>query len=366
MYKNSIILSLFIVVLVSCQTKNEDSKPEYEWHTSTPQEQGLNSLKLDSLLQMMHDKETFPDVNSLLILRNGYKVVEEYFNGYQKGTLVTVQSVSKSFMSALIGIAIEQGIIESVDQKVISFFPNKKNIENLDDRKKAIKLEDLLTMRTGTDFHERGMDSPGIELNRLAADWDTYYLNRPMVNDPGVMFQYDSGGPVLFSSILKNLTGMHADVFADKYLFNHLNITKRFWAKNNEGHPHTGGGLHIMPEDMAKLGQLYLQNGMWEGKQIFSAKWVEESFKLHVKFELPDNHPYAGYGYYWWVLKIDPKDETKGYIYTAIGQWGQYIFVIPKYDMVVVSTTDALSNNAGHPISFLYSHILPSVQNQDK
>jgi CubicO group peptidase (beta-lactamase class C family) len=294
-------------------------------------------------------------------------VVEEYFHGYNAETLHMIQSVTKSFMSALIGIAIEKGFIKDVNQKILGFFSNHNLIKNLDERKKAIKLEDLLTMRTGIDFYEGQFGSPNFELNRLSTGWDKFYLDLPMISDPGTKFRYDTGGTVLLSSILKNLTGMHADDFADKYLFNHLDISKKFWVKNNEGHPHSGGGLHLTPRDMAKLGQLYLQKGVWEGKQIIPAHWITESFKRHVKFsKLPKNHPYAGYGYYWWILKIDPRDESKGYIYTALGLWGQFIFVIPEYNMVVAVNSDARGQNEGHPISFLYSHILPSVQDQIK
>jgi CubicO group peptidase (beta-lactamase class C family) len=337
---------------------------EYKWPTSTPEAQGLNPVKLDSLVQEIRGGETYPDVNSLLIIRNGFLVVEAYFHGYDAKTLHMVQSVTKSFTSALVGIAIEQGFIKGIHQRILDFFPDTASIKNLDDRKRAIRIEDLLTMRTGTDFYEREFGSPNFELNRLATGWDTYYLNRPMISDPGTGFRYDTGGTVLLSAVLKNASGKHADEFADKYLFDPLGITKRFWIKNSEGYPHSGGGLHLIPRDMAKLGQLYLQKGIWEGEQVVPAEWIDESFKPYVIFNLPEDHPYKGYGYYWWILKIDPQDESKGYIYTALGLWGQFIFVIPEYELVVTVNSDARGPNEGHPISFLYSHILPAVQKQ--
>lgn len=364
MLKSGLTAARIVIILTVWYITAETTSLGYEWKTSTPDAQGLDPEILDSLVQGIREEKKFPDVNSLLIARNGFLVVEEYFNDYNAETLHMVQSVTKSFVSALVGIAIDKGIIKDVDQRILGFFPDIDSIENLDERKRSIRIADLLTMRTGTDFYERENGSPNFELNRLATGWDTFYLNRPMIRDPGTVFQYDTGGTVLLSAVLKNLTGMHADAFADQYLFNHLHISKRYWIKNCEGYPHSGGGLHLIPRDMAKLGQLYLQKGLWEGRQIVPASWVEESFRIHVKFDLPKNHPYAGYGYYWWILKIDPQGEKTGYIYTALGLWGQFVFVIPDYDMVVSVNSDARGVNESHPISFLYSNIIPSVKDR--
>jgi CubicO group peptidase (beta-lactamase class C family) len=367
MKKIGFIFCLSVFLFFGCQSQKKSISAQNVWKKSTPEAQGLDPEKLTTLVQEIQGGQKYPDVNSLLILRNGYLVVEEYFNGYGADTLHMVQSVTKSFMSALIGIAIKKGFIKDVDQKILEFFPDHNSLKNLDDRKRSITIKDLLTMRTGTDFYERQVGSPNFELNRLSTGWDKFYLDRPMINDPGNKFRYDTGGTVLLSAILKNRSGMHADGFADKYLFKYLGISHAFWIKNNQRYPHSGGGLHLFPRDMAKLGQLYLQKGIWEGKQIVPEQWITESFKIQVRFSsLPKNHPYAGYGYYWWILKIDPQNESKGYIYTAVGLWGQFIFVIPEFDLVVAVNSDARGRNEGHPISFLYSHILASVQDENK
>ncbi|MBN1271056.1 MAG: serine hydrolase [Candidatus Aminicenantes bacterium] len=365
MKKIKFISLMFVFVLLSCHNSEKSLSTKYKWPTSTPEAQELDPEKLKSLVQAIRDDKTYPDVDSLLIIRNGFLVLEEYFHGYDAETLHMVQSVTKSFISALVGIAIDKGFIKDANQKILGFFPDLDSIKNLDERKRSIKIQDLLTMRSGTDFYEREFGSPNFELNRLATGWDIFYLDRPMISDPGTGFRYDTGGSVLLSAILKKVNGMHADAFAEKYLFSHLDISKTFWIKNSEGYPHAGGGLHLLPRDMAKLGQLYLQNGVWQGEQIIPVQWIEESFKPHVIFRVPEDHPYKGYGYYWWILKLDPKDETKGYIYTALGLWGQFIFVIPEYDMVVVVNSDARGANEGHPITFLYTYVLPSVQDQD-
>ncbi len=363
MFKKILIISFIFSVVVSCQSSNENQMPSKELRVSTPEEQGLNPQKLNELINEIRNFDDYPDLHSLLVIRNGYLVVEEYFDGYDKGDLHMLQSVSKSITSALVGIAFDRGIIENLDQKILSFFPDYKDIENLDDRKKAMTLEDILTMRTGTDYHERGWDSPHFRLNRLSSCWDIFYLNRPMISEPGTKFQYDSGGVILLSAILKNLTGMHADEFADKYLFNYLNISDLRWYKNSEGHPHTGGGLHLLPRDMAKFGLLYLNRGKLGDKQVISSKWVDESFELRVEFDNSVEDPVIGYGYLWWILKPNPNGAQKENIAAAMGAHGQYIFVIPEHDMVVVVTANTSNRtDQDKPISFLYTHILPSVE----
>jgi len=297
----------------------------------------------------------------LIIVRNGHLVVEEYFSGNQAESIHELQSVTKSFTSALVGMAIGQGKIKGVEEKVLDFFPDIKNIQNMDERKASITLKDLLTMRSGTDYHERGSGSPHFQLNRLEKGWDIFYLNRPMVHRPGTYFLYDSGGVILMSSILKRRTGMHADKFAEKYLFPPLGIEKVEWFKNREGHPHTGGGLRLLPLDMAKFGLLYLREGKWEGRQIVPAWWVKESFEKHVTLTRRGRWT-IGYGYLWWIQPPDPEGSKKHNIYAARGAYGQYIFVIPEHDMVVVVTGRTRSGSQFRsPIEFLYSHILPAV-----
>lgn len=340
---------------------NQEIWPTKEWQRSTPSEQQLNTETLDKLIALIREGKKYPDQHSLLIVRNGYLVIEEYFNGYNSEQIHMLQSVSKSFTSAVMGIAIEQDHIKGVDEKILDFFPQIENIENMDDRKASIKLRDLLTMRSGTDYHERGSDSPHYQLNRLSKGWDRFYLNRSMVSDPGTRFLYDSGGVILMSAMLKNRTGMHVDVFAEKYLFAPLGIKEFFWYKNQEQHPHTGGGLNLKPLDMAKFGLLYLRNGKWEDKQIVPKWWVEESFKKHVTFSGYMSRKAIGYGYLWWIQPPDPNGSGKQNIYSARGAYGQFIFVIPEYKMVVVATGNAKGANYQNPIEYLYSYILPAV-----
>jgi CubicO group peptidase (beta-lactamase class C family) len=183
-----------------------------------------------------------------------------------------------------------------------------------------------------------------------------------MIHEPGSKFQYDSGGVILMSSMLKRRTGQHADEYARKYLFNPLEISRVRWIKNREGHPHTGGGLYLLPQDMAKFGLLYLNDGAWRGTQIVPAYWVRESIRKHVDFRRK-TPGVIGYGYLWWIMSPDPDGNGKEYIYAAMGFRAQYIFVIPEHEMVVVVTGGTQNGvDQRKPVKFIYSHILPSVK----
>lgn len=358
--KKTLILIICLAGLMDPSMGNE-VWPTNGWIMSTPVEQGLDAKPLNRLVKEIRTGVKFPGQHSLLIVRNGYLVIEAYFNGYRKEQLHMLQSVSKSFTSAVMGIAIERGIIKGVNEKVLGFFKNIKDIKNMDSRKKSMTLQDLLTMRSGTDYHEGYSGSPHSQLNSLERGWDTFYLNRPMESDPGTRFQYDSGGVILMSAILKNLTGEHVDRFAEKHLFAPLGIKNYRWYKNSESHPHTGGGLHLAPRDMAKFGLLYLRKGKWKGKQVVPAWWVEESFKKHVEFSSDSRRRGTGYGYLWWIQQPDPHGSGKQDIYSARGAYGQFIFIIPEHNMVVVVTGKARGSDFRNPIDFLYSHILPAV-----
>ena len=333
-----------------------------DWTGGSPTEHGLDPAALHSLADAIRDGREFPDIHSLLVVRHGILVFEEYFHGHRADELHSLQSVSKSITSALIGIALDRGDLRGVGEKVLDFFPGREDITNLDDRKRALRIEDLLTMRSGTDYHERGSRSPHDQLNSLSRGWDRFYLDRPMVRAPGTHFQYDSGGVILLSSLIEARTGRHADRYAAEHLFAPLGIERWDWYRNREGHPHTGGGLDLSSRDMARFGQLYLQKGSWEGRQVVSREWVATSTRRHVVFDPPRGDE-VGYGYLWWILRPDPSGDRRHDIYAAMGFRAQYIFVVPEHDMVVVVTGGTQSwSDQQKPVQFLYSHVLPAVR----
>ena len=211
------LVMLGLMVVPSAGQTPAQGPPAWQWPLSTPEEQGLDPKVLAEVVELIRTGELLPWLHYLVIVRHGRLVLEENFHGWGPGKLHTLQSVSKSFTSALVGIAIARGEFKGVDEKVLDFFPDMKEIANLDDRKAALRLEDILTMRTGTDYHENGPDSPHYQLNALATGWDKFYLDRPMLGPPGKEFRYDSGGVILLSAMLKARTGMHAEEYASRF-----------------------------------------------------------------------------------------------------------------------------------------------------
>lgn len=336
--------------------------PTQEWERSTLVEQGMDPDHLMQIITDHAENNKYTYLHSIIIIKDGYLVFEEYFNGFSADKPGLIQSVTKSFTSAVIGMAIEQGYFKGVNERVLSFFPDTIDIKNLDDRKRSLSVRDILTMRTGTDYQEGFNGSPHSQLNRLKTGWDTFYLNRPMIRDPGRGFQYDSGGVILLSAMLKNRSGMHVDAFARKYLFPPLGIDSLVWITNDEGHPHTGGGLFLRPLDMARFGLLYLKGGMWEDQQLIPADWVKASVTEQHNFGSPGSGRVTGYGYLWWILEGDPDGKGEQSIYAARGYGGQNIFIIPEHDMVVVTTSNWTDPSGGRdPVDILYQSILPSL-----
>lgn len=352
---------IFFLTFLQTPSLQKAPWPETDWPISSPQEQGLDGQKLAALDEILRKGRRFPDLHSLLIVRYGYLVHESYYKGYDKDDLHTLQSVSKSVTSALMGIAIEEGIIRDVDEKVLEFFPHMTGLENNDARKAAMRLEDLLTMRSGNDYREDFSGSPHDQLNSMSSGWTRFILERKMLRQPGTFFQYDSGGVILMSAMLEARTGAHADVFAQEHLFEPLGITRFSWYRNNEGHPHTGGGLDLRPRDMARFGLLYLRGGRWQDRSVVPADWVARSLSQQVTFSKPRSDKTVGYGYLWWLLPPSPKDPEGRSICAAMGFRGQYIFLVPAHDLVVVTTAGARGRAMDNPIEFLYSHILDAV-----
>ncbi|MGE5458918.1 MAG: signal peptidase I [Methanobacterium sp.] len=314
-----------------------------EWKTSLPEDQGLDPKKLD---QIYKDIETNKlKIDSVLIVKNGTLVAEKYFpadtvhivkNGelvdekfsgtYNRDTLHYIWSDTKSITSTLVGIACDQGKIK-LDNKVVDYFPGNK-FDNMDTLKKSMTVRDLLTMRSGLQWPNEITGS--IEEMMRAKSWIGFTMSQPMQTKPGTVFSYNTGNMEVVSAIISKTTGMSEEDFAKKYLFGPLNITKYKWPKNPDGYSMGGSGLAMRPRDMAKIGQLMLQNGKWNDKQVVSEKWVKEATAPIVT---STSIPVCSYGYNWW---INPKIK----MYFASGLYGQTIYVVPQKNMVVVFTAN--------------------------
>ena len=316
--------------------------PTGGWRSSTPEEQGMEAEKLAQMLETIQEQKL--GFHSLLVIRHGYLVSETYFGSYQQDTRHDQYSVTKSFLSTLIGIALDKGYIDSTSQRVVDFFPGY-TFANPDSQKEAMTLEDVLTMRTGLDWDEG--DAAYQDLN-ISPDWVQYMLDEPMAASPGTQFNYCSGCSHLLSAILLQTTGINPRDFAEKNLFEPLGLSDVMWESNPAGIPIGGWGLRLTPREMAKLGYLFLHNGQWDGQQIVSAQWVENATRSHT--ETGDS---LGYGYQWWTV------PSLG-AYTALGRYGQTIMVIPGSDLVIVTT--AQMEDHDQIFQLVEQYILPAVQ----
>lgn len=302
----------------------------------------MDSRTLDDM-QAEIRSERLP-LHSLLIIRNGYIVSETYYGKNTAETKHVQFSVTKSFISTLIGIAVDQGKLDAVDLPVAGFFPGK-TFAAPDPRKEAMTVADLLTMTSGLGWTEG--DSSYSAMYR-SSDWSKWVLDLPMVDDPGKSFNYCSGCSHILSVILEEATGENTQAFADENLFKPLGVTEYEWETDSDGTPIGGWGLYLTPRDMARLGALYLNNGKWGDTQVVSQDWVQAATTAHA-----DPEGRLGYGYQWWIY------DTHG-AYTALGRDGQTIFVAPDLNLIVVTTAQM---SGGHdPIfSLIDKYILPSV-----
>ena len=319
------ILAVLAIVLIPQLHKPKQVSPKtywptQGWRTSTPEEQGLDSVKLAEMLQAIQKQNT--QIDSLLVIRNGSVLLDAYFYNPYDGTFPhDLASVTKSVMTTLIGIAADQGKIQ-LDQSMVSFFPDR-TIANLDALKEHVTVRHLAGMVNGFESGCMGGDEATLDRMRSSSDWVQSALDRKMVQEPGISFCYDSPGMHLLSAILQESTGMTALEFARQNLFEPLGIREVIWESDPQGYNHGWGDLHLKPRDAAKLGYLWLNNGVWEGKQIVSAAWVEDAVKPHSETGQDD------YGYGWWVSQDS---------YYAMGRGGQAIKVVPAWNAIVVTT----------------------------
>ncbi len=288
-------------------------------------------------------------IDSVTIVRNGYLVSDVAIAPFDPNSPHVINSCTKSIVSALVGIAIEKGYIESVEQPVLDFFP-EQSVANLDANKKALTIEHVLTMSTGLECRDSYLYRwGGLEQMRQRDNWAQFMLDLPLVEQPGSRFEYCNGASFLLSAIIQETTGVSAMEFAEEHLFGPLSITDVSWDTNPQGISIGWAGIRMRPHDMAKIGNLYLNEGQWAGEQIIPAAWVDRSTRKHISATLQD-----GYGYQWWVT-----DEG---IYMALGYAGQFIFVVPEQELVVVFTSDLEERDFYVPQILLNQFIIPAAR----
>jgi CubicO group peptidase (beta-lactamase class C family) len=361
-----------VALVVSCLfpfAQAQEKTLTKHWPITTPTAVGLDSSALGALDADIATGK-YGLVDSLLIIRDGKEALARsyahdygkiygelakregplnhdvngpynYFSAefhpyYQHSDLHTMQSVSKTVTSITIGIAISRKDFPAdLDAPILKYFDEYK-IANLDERKRRITLRNLLTMTAGLEWNE---DLPyndpknSADVMEATHDWVQYVINQPMAAEPGKVFAYSSGVTQLLSHIFKKATGKNVDEYAAQYLFQPLGI-RYHWKHSPTGLPDTEGGLYISSASLAKIGFLFLKNGMWEGKQIVPAEWVKASVAFAMSVE--DEGRHWGYGFQWWLQPYRKSPEK--FAWAARGFGGQELRVVPEYNLIVVLT----------------------------
>jgi CubicO group peptidase (beta-lactamase class C family) len=312
----------------------------------------MDSNVMVEMLKSIENEGT--DIEALVVVRNGSVVLDATVFPFSitPDARHRLFSCTKSVVSILIGIAIDEGYIEGVDQPILSFFP-EIFVANLDTRKEAMTLEHLLTMTAGLNCRDSYLYRwDGLQQMWASPDWVQFMLDLPMAGEPGSYFEYCNGGSFLLSAILQEATGVNALQFAKEHLFKPLGITDVQWPSNPRGISIGYSDLELLPEDMAKIGYLYLNDGVWDGEQIVPSAWVQASTRKYISATLQE-----GYGYQWWI-------DVSG-VYMALGYGGQYIIVAPEEDLVVVFVSDLAEADFYVPDQFLHRYILPSIKSSE-
>jgi CubicO group peptidase (beta-lactamase class C family) len=375
----AILQAAALLVLLHGFSQPAAAQAKSDWPTTTPKEMGINQGQLDDLSNDIGAGK-YGLIDSMLVARCGKAVYEKtyqhdygqiygeraktegplnhdlhgpynYFSTdfhpyYHGSDMHTMQSVSKTVTSVTIGLARTHNDFSApLDAPILNYLGVKK-IANLDERKKKITLRDLLTMTAGIEWHEDlPYDDPknSADVMEASHDWVQYVIDQPMAAEPGSKFVYNSGATELLAQIFKKVTGKNVDDYAAEHLFKPLNI-HYYWKHTPTGLPDTEGGLYLSAGDLAKIGQLYLKEGMWNGQSLVSDAWIKDSVSPHVAVGAGDWQ----YGYQWWLHSFGtaPEDVT----WQARGFGGQNLIVVPEYNMVVVFTGwDILPSNEKRP-----------------
>ena len=336
------------------------------WSITAPQQQGLDPEFLCAMGKGVADGK-LPNVDSIVIVRHGVLVYERYFAErnmarpmFDATTRHDGYSMTKSVTSLLVGIAVDRGQIKDLDAPVFSFFPEYADLRTPE--RDRITLRHLLTMSAGLEWDDKRDWS---EL-RSAPDPYRYFLERKIAEEPGHSFKYDSGATELLGAILQKVTGKTIDVLAREELFDPLGIVDVAWTRHlNNGNPMASAALAARPRDWAKLGQLVLNHGVWQGKQIVSSSWIDLSTTAQKSATTPDGAPSElSYGFQWWLGRSSKGGRAIAWS-AAFGFNAQKTIIAPALDLVVVFNASRESKQMVAPeIELLDQHILPAIVSQ--
>src|SRR5438067_3351355 len=339
-----------------------------DWSVATPADAGLSVTRLQALEEAIRSDE-FKKITSVVIARHGKLAYERYFGDFNASSLMDPRSASKSVTSMAVGLAVEQKLLK-LDSPIVDFFPDKQPLQNPDQRKSKITVEDFLSMSSLLECDDWNDFSRGNEERMyLIEDWVRFTLDLPIkgfapwATKPkdaryGRSFSYCTAGVFTLGAVLTKATHMPVEDFIQKNLFDPLGIHEKQWPYSPLGLAQTGGGLRLRSRDFLKLAQLYLNGGVWNGKRVVPAAWVQASTQPHAQIDENTN-----YGYLWWLKKFGPA-EKKSPAFCMMGNGGNKICAFPDLDMTVVITSNNYSTRGMHEQTdkILSDYIVASVE----
>ncbi len=345
------------------------------WETASLASVGMDEIPIVDLMNELNEIGEHK-IHSLLIVKDGTLVFEEYFQGdkfklaqytgetgFDRNDTHTLCSATKSFTSALIGIAIDNDFIQSVDQKVFDFFPEYSDILANAPEKRDISLKHLLTMTSGLDYDDQTYSyyDPRNDMYLMYESEDPirFLLSKELVTAPGMAYKYNNNNTIILGEIIHKATGQRLDTFSENYLFDKLGITNFEWQIMPAGVVLASGELRLCSRDMAKFGLLFLNNGLWNSERIISQEWIDISTFKHI---YPDNNwgDLDGYGYQWWLWESISTVNFSAY--AASGWGGQWIIVSPGLHTVIVLTGGNYYTEEAISIqSILVNYLIPSI-----
>lgn len=310
----------------------------------------------NDLNKIFAEAESINSLRSLIIQQNGEILSERYFKGRSANRAFNIKSASKSIIGLLTGIAVDEGFIPSIEEPISTYFPEYFQ-DNPNPKKESITVRNLLSMQAGL----RSTSSGNYGAWVISNNWVDYALDQDFITDIDGRMVYSTGTSHLLSVIITKATGMSTKAFAEEYLFDPMNIEIGGWDRDPQGYYMGGNNMAMKPSDLLKIGQMLIDDGIWEGQQIISKEWIVDSFKTYT---YSNYNPY-GYGYQWW------NKETAGYTtFFAWGHGGQYIMMIPELDAVVVMTSSV--TNASRRRTYkrpvfvlLEDHIIPFLEDTE-
>ena len=358
--KSRLYLSLFILLFLACEEENPTPTNFLDYEN--PYVEYFNGAKLDELNEQIK-KGSYGDIHSLLILRNDKIVFENYYSNYQRSDLHPIGGSTQSIVSALVGVMMHEDDAISLRTKIIDFFPDYAQYFDNIPQKDQIEIRHLLSNTPGLWWdewaHPFSSEDNDAYVMTLSDDWISNVLSTPMIREPGYQFNFNSGNGILMAPIMQQLTGIELEQYATEKLFKPLNISNWKWERIPDDYVNASWGLHLRPVDLAKIGYLFLKEGVWNDQMIFAENWRSSSSRNRAIASY-----YYGYGYFWWRFSsfadvIRPIKEND--VYFSWGEGGQFLFVIPHLDMIVVTTAGNYANDETMAFGMLKDYIFEAV-----